>query len=136
MSNLRLGLKLLTWIAVALLLACNPQPTPLATSTPQPTATDTPVPPSPTRSATRAPTGTPVPPSPTRSAILAPAGTSIPLPLAAISPDNANRVVQLARWGKGAINQVVWSPDGRQLAIASSITVYVYDADLATTCDY
>jgi len=45
-----------------------------------------------------------------------------------ITPDNANRIVELVRWGKGIANRVAWSPDGRKFAIASSIGIYLYDA--------
>ncbi len=50
-------------------------------------------------------------------------------PTSAIAPENAGRVTQLARWGKGVIGQVAWSPDGRRLAVASSLGVYLYDAE-------
>ncbi len=56
------------------------------------------------------------------------AGTPLPMPVAAISPQNADRVVQLARWGKGCIIEVAYSPDGKLLAVASSLGVYLYDA--------
>ncbi len=52
----------------------------------------------------------------------------VPRPAAAISPQNAGRVAQLARWGKGTVNRVAWSPDGRLLAVASSLGIYLYDA--------
>ena len=55
--------------------------------------------------------------------------TPVPQPVAAVSPENADRVVQLARWGRGTINQVVFSPDGHLLAIASSLGLYLYDAE-------
>ncbi len=45
-----------------------------------------------------------------------------------ITPDNADRIVELARWGKGSVNKVAWSPDGRQFAVASSLGIYFYDA--------
>jgi len=48
--------------------------------------------------------------------------------VAAISPDNAAQVVQLARWGKGTVNEVAHSPDGTLLAVASSLGIYLYDA--------
>lgn len=57
------------------------------------------------------------------------AGTPMPGPVAVISPETAERVVQLARWGKGMVNQVAWSPDGRLLAVASSLGVYIYNAE-------
>lgn len=49
--------------------------------------------------------------------------------LLSISPENASRVTQLARWGKGTVTQVAYSPDGRLLAVASSLGVYLYDAE-------
>ena len=49
--------------------------------------------------------------------------------IAVISPENAGRVIQLARWGKGRVNEVTYSPDGRLLAVASSLGIYLYDAE-------
>lgn len=43
--------------------------------------------------------------------------------------ENADQVVQLARWGKGTINHVAYSPDDRRLAVASSLGIYLYDAE-------
>ncbi len=53
----------------------------------------------------------------------------IPTGTMPISPENAATVVQLARLGKGSIHDVAWSPDGRQLAVASAIGLFLYDAD-------
>jgi len=50
------------------------------------------------------------------------------LPVAVISPQNAEQVVELARLGKGWINKIAYSPDGNLLAVASSVGVYLYDA--------
>ena len=36
------------------------------------------------------------------------AGTPYPQPAAVISPENVGSVVQLARWGKGPVNQIAW----------------------------
>jgi WD40 repeat protein/serine/threonine protein kinase len=55
-------------------------------------------------------------------------GTPYPQPNSKISPENAKDVVQLARWGKGTVNQVAWSPDEKLLAAASCLGVYIYDA--------
>jgi WD40 repeat protein len=46
-----------------------------------------------------------------------------------ISHQNAARVAQLARWGKGTINEIALSPDGWLLAVASSLGIYLYDAE-------
>jgi len=35
----------------------------------------------------------------------------------------------LARWGKGTVEEVVYSPDGRLLAVASSVGIVLYDAE-------
>ncbi len=86
--------------------AITPFPTPMPSSSPQPQ--------------TPSPTSTPVPPDLV--------GTPIPQSLTTISPQNAGQVTQLARWGKGTVNMVKYSPDGRFLAVASSLGIYLYDA--------
>jgi WD40 repeat protein len=45
-----------------------------------------------------------------------------------ISADNAEQVIQLTRWGKGSPSQLVYSADGRQFALFTSLGVYLYDA--------
>ncbi|NIO69913.1 MAG: hypothetical protein GTN71_13035, partial [Anaerolineae bacterium] len=75
-----------------------PTPTPTPTATLAPTYTYTP----------RPPTATPTP----TVALWVLAGTPVPWPAAAISPENADRVAQLARWGQGTVNEVAYSPDG------------------------
>ena len=96
-----------------------------------PTATAT-VPPTATITVTRTKkfTVTPVPPTATPTLLPGPvlAGTPYPRSGQPISAGNTDRVVQLARWGKGIINRVVFSPDGSLLAVASSIGIYLYDA--------
>lgn len=72
--------------------------------------------------------GTPVP-RPTRPPL---AGTPVPRPPAAIAPETAGQLVQLARWGKGEAKSAAWSPDGSRLAIASSAGVGIYDAQSLT----
>ena len=57
------------------------------------------------------------------------AGTPYPSPIAIISPENAEKVVELARWGKGRVYQVAWSPDGNQMAVASTLGIYLYDPE-------
>jgi WD40 repeat protein len=47
----------------------------------------------------------------------------------AISAANAEQVVELARFGKGMIDDFAWSPDGDLLAVASSIGIWLYDAE-------
>ena len=44
-----------------------------------------------------------------------------------ITPDNIDRLVLLRRWGKGTLENVAYSPDGTQLAVASSRGVFLYD---------
>ncbi len=47
----------------------------------------------------------------------------------AISAENADQVAQLACWGKGTVYEVAYSLDGRLLALASSLGVYLYEAE-------
>ena len=54
-------------------------------------------------------------------------GTPIPQPIEPILATNAALVTELARWGKGLITDVVYSPDANQLAIATSIGIYLVD---------
>ena len=76
----------------------------------------------PTSSAITTFTATAMPP-PTTTPIPLPvlAGTTIPQPEAVISSENVAGVVQLARWGKGTVEQIAYSPDGNLLALASSL---------------
>ena len=46
----------------------------------------------------------------------------------AISPGTAERVREIARWGKGTIDHLAYSRDGKLLALAASYGVYLYDA--------
>jgi WD40 repeat protein/predicted Ser/Thr protein kinase len=46
----------------------------------------------------------------------------------AVSAATAERVREVARWGKGTANSVALSPNSRQLAVGSSYGVYLYDA--------
>jgi len=49
--------------------------------------------------------------------------------LAPITTVNAEQLVELARYGKGKIRDVDWSPDGDLLAVASTIGIWLYDAE-------
>jgi WD40 repeat protein len=67
-------------------------------------------------------------PSPTA---LPPVGRDqAPLPgdLSVIGPENAARLSELARWGKGAVALLAYAPDGSQVAAVTSQGVYFYDA--------
>jgi len=86
-------------------------PTPVAESAPTLLPT---LPPSP--APTRPPTPTPVP-----------TNTPISQPVQPIGVENAGRVTQLTRCGKGSLWQVAFSPDGWLLAVATSIGLYLYD---------
>jgi WD40 repeat protein/serine/threonine protein kinase len=50
-----------------------------------------------------------------------------PTPVA-ISAENLDRVTELRRLGRGCINHIQYSPDGRTLAVASRIGIWLYDA--------
>ena len=115
----------------AVLLSASQTPTSLspviggATRTPVQTAT-----------ATRSPTPNP---SPTHTLTPSPSPTFTPLPsptLAPISLQNAGKVGLLARWGKGTINGIDWSPDGKLLAVAADNGVYIFDTESARQAWY
>lgn len=56
--------------------------------------------------------------------------------LATISPENAAEVTQIAQWGKGTAEQVAYAPDGSLLAVASSLGIYLYDAQTGTEINF
>jgi len=110
-------------VCVFLLTACgaglSAQPTATLappTATLPPTLTSTPEP-------TFTPTATPTPRLPVSL------GTQMPAPGLAISAENLDQMVELARWGKGVITDTVYSPDGKLIAVATTLGVSIYQAD-------
>jgi WD40 repeat protein len=97
----------------------TPKPSPTATLTPSATPS-----PSPTASAT--PTLTPT--STLRWEDLALELTPLPSGGESISPENITEVVPMGIWGNGRANDLVLSPDGRILAVATGIGVFLYDS--------
>src|SRR5260370_19114431 len=57
------------------------------------------------------------------------AGTPLPQSSGMISPANVGSLVQLARWGKeqGVMGQAIFTPDGKSIAIATSLGIYLFD---------
>jgi WD40 repeat protein len=53
----------------------------------------------------------------------------VPLPQEPITPDNVDQIRELAMWGKGRIEQLAYSPDGKILAVGTTAGVWLYDAD-------
>ena len=112
--------------AMAATLAVTPTPSPSAT----PSLTPTPIPPSPTATATFTPS--PPPPTETYTPTALPvlpvlAQTPLPQSLASIGIDNIANLELVARWGRGTIKEVAWSPDGSILAAGGSLGVHLYD---------
>jgi len=67
----------------------------------------------------------------TEEVMLQESDTTIHLPSSSISPQNAAQVVQLARLGIGRVICIAWFPNGKRLAIASSmgiVGIYIYNA--------
>jgi WD40 repeat protein len=56
-------------------------------------------------------------------------GTDLPAGARPISVDNAAKLSLFAQWGDGAPERVAYSPDGKELALSSSIGIYLYEAD-------
>ena len=51
---------------------------------------------------------------------------------AAISLENSAKVEQVALWGMGNVNKMIFSPDGQHLAVPSSLGIYIFRvSDLA-----
>lgn len=46
---------------------------------------------------------------------------------AIITPANAHQLAQEAQWGYGTLHDVDWSPDGSELAVSTSLGVWLYD---------
>lgn len=57
------------------------------------------------------------------------AGTPIPDVTEEITRENIQKIQEVARWGRGAIRQITWSPDGKLVAVGSSIGVFIYAAN-------
>ncbi len=101
-------------------------PTTTSTPTPSVTPSQTPQP-----SSTRPPTET-LPPSQTPTATpptFVRENTPVPIPSEPITAENADRLVELARLGKGRIVDVQLSPDRNFLIVQTTIGVYGYLAD-------
>ncbi len=85
---------------------------------------------------TPAPTHTPTPSVPPLP--FEPVGVGTPLPenLEPITLENVDRLVEIARWGKGYVGSAAWSSDGRQLVIAAGHGIYFYNADTGAEARY
>jgi WD40 repeat protein len=53
--------------------------------------------------------------------------TPVPRPFVAINSQNAARILALTRLGIGLLNDIAWSPDGKQAALATSTGLYLMD---------
>ena len=67
-------------------------------------------------------------PSPTPTATLSSAARFLPHPLALDQRNTGAGMQRLARFGKGMANDLAWSPDGKVLAVATGLGVFLYDA--------
>ncbi|MBN1935837.1 MAG: WD40 repeat domain-containing protein [Anaerolineae bacterium] len=119
-------------LPLALLLsACRGTPLPVTdVFTPVPITQITTL--QPTTTSILAPSSTPFPtstPTPTPTpALPVLAGTPVPLPVEPITPQNADQIQELAIWGKGYVKHVTFSPDGKLLAVGTTIGIWLYDA--------
>jgi WD40 repeat protein len=52
-----------------------------------------------------------------------------PLHTLPITENSANQVSQIDQLGHGLVNQITWSPDGKTLALATSVGVWLYNMD-------
>lgn len=102
-----------TMVAAAVTPTFTFTPSPTPTTTPRPTATNTAI-----------PTLTPTP-SPTIPVVGV--GTPVHRSQAVIGPENVTQLTELARWGRGVINDVAYSADGNWIAVGTSRGIYVHD---------
>jgi len=99
----------------------SPTSTIVLSVTPIPTNT-------PTETSTLVPT-----PLPTLS-IRVSAGTAVPQSNQPITTDNVTQLTELARWGRGVINDISLSGNGRWVAVGTATGVYIHDTeDLSKT---
>lgn len=56
-------------------------------------------------------------------------GTPAPVSDDRITPENANQLALLTRWGESASNTPAWSPDGRTLAVPTPYGVHVFESE-------
>ncbi|NMC80230.1 MAG: WD40 repeat domain-containing protein [Chloroflexi bacterium] len=87
----------------------SPSPTTLPSLVPAATSTATPVP-----TATRI--------------HLAQAGTPLPAERLPLTTENVSQLIPYAQWGKGMPQQIAWTPDSRQFAVAATQGLTLYTA--------
>lgn len=81
------------------------------------------------------PTGTATPiPSPTAPQIDAAifqfnSDNTIPSSITQVREDNLTQLVQIAQWGKGSIQRIIFSPDGKTMLAASPYGIAIYPMD-------
>jgi WD40 repeat protein len=81
--------------------------------------------------ATSTPAATPVLPSATATPSPTPAGPEVVVThpeLEVISPENINRLEQVASWGEGKIYDYAVSPDKSMIAVSTARGIYLYDS--------
>lgn len=104
MINSRFPLRIFGALLFLFILAgCTATPTPQATST-----------------------SIPVTPVPTLTATATPQNLYANFPV--LSSANAHDITEIVRVTKGTIGQAIWSPDGKYLAVSTTIGAYLYDA--------
>lgn len=126
----RVAVAIILTLLIVLISACHagrsssPQNSYPATFTPRPTRTQPP-----NLTLIPADTQIPQPPLHPTPSINYPVGegTPFPMPAEAISPENAGRVIELARWGIGLPERLVWSPNDQTFAVVYSNGAHYYD---------
>ncbi|MBN1221083.1 MAG: hypothetical protein JXM69_19330 [Anaerolineae bacterium] len=119
------GVIIGTMLLPLILTGCRSEPPPTAI-VPSPSAapSDTPVP-------TKTPSPNPTAiPALTLGEIEGPVlvGTPVPMPNEPITPENVDRLQELAVWGKGQVKQIAHSADGKFLVVGSTSGIWLYDA--------
>lgn len=95
----------------------TPIPSP-AIATDLPLATDTPA-----ATSTLVPSSTPMP-----TFVPVSLGTPVHQSSSVISPNKVDQISELAHWGRGVINDVAYSGNGRWIAVGTTTGAYIHDA--------
>ncbi len=121
-----LGILVAAAIALTQMPGLFTKPTPVTGPSASPTAPVARASPTPSPTQELAITETPIP-----VAISFPAFQETPIASAikqTINIDNVRRMILLSQWGMGDVNRLVAAPDGKYMAAASSIGIFVFDA--------
>src|SRR5262249_26376908 len=75
-------------------------------------------------------------PTPTFIATPKPIPTSVFSTFPILSPTNASHIQEIARFSKGIVQQTIWFPDNKHIAVSTTVGVYIYDVTTGKELSY